>query len=583
MRAGRLVGNLGLAAGTVWEHLGDDPALLALQVSRRLPAGAVRPAARAAAQMPGVVLPAMAAVIQGRSADAGSLLSGALDTALRPRSAVRLADTAIAAGLPDLAAQLLKAAPERTAGKSGAAARLLWHQGAMTEAVQTLRDGNAAERRQGQRLASELRVFEGWAPSLAPVRGYQPRERTVLHLLTNSLPYTGSGYAQRSHSLLTAQGEQGWNVHAVTRVGYPVQVGQLGARDTDVLDGVTYHRLLPGRLPRGMAARLALQAEEVLELALRLRPAVLHTTTHFVNGAVVRAVAHALGIPWVYEVRGQLADTWASTRGPKAKNSERYARFTEREAEIMRSADAVATLGEQMLQGVLRSGVPETATVLLPNAVGGDFLTAPLSAADARRTLGLPPSGMTIGTVSSLVDYEGIDDLIRAFALLAPEHPDLACLIVGDGASAPALRTLAADLGVGERVTFTGRVPRERAHLHHQAIDVFVVPRKDLDVTRAVTPLKPVEAMACSRPVIASSLPALGELVEHGTNGYLVRPEDPAQLAEYIEYLIQDPALRDRLGRDGREHVLTRRTWHAAAQRSTALYTDLISSEGHTQ
>lgn len=574
--------NLGLAAGTVWEHLGDDPSLLALQVSRRLPAAAVRPAARAAAHLPGIVLPAMAAVIQGRSKDAESLFSGALDSALRPRSAVRLADAAIAAGLPDLAAQLLELTPGRTAGKAGATARLLWHQGAMTEAVEALQKRTGAERRQSQRLASELSVFEGWAPVLAPVRGYQPRERTVLHLLTNSLPYTGSGYAQRSHSLLKAQCEGGWDVHAVTRIGYPVQVGQLRADDTDILDGVTYHRLLPARLPRGMAARLALQAEEVLALALRLRPAVLHTTTHFVNGAVARAVANALGIPWVYEVRGQLADTWASTRGENAKDSERYARFVEREAEIMQSADAVATLGEQMLQGILHSGVPETATVLLPNAVGGDFLEAPMPAAEARRVLGLPPAGMTIGTVSSLVDYEGIDDLIRAFALLAPKHPDLACLIVGDGASAPALKTLAAELGVRERVIFTGRVPRERARLHHLAIDVFVVPRKDLDVTRAVTPLKPVEAMACARPVIASSLPALGELVEHGSNGFLVRPADPAQLADHIENLIHDPALRDRLGRHGRERVLAERTWNAAAQRSITLYADLIPSEGNT-
>ena len=82
------------------------------------------------------------------------------------------------------------------------------------------------------------------------------------------------------------------------------------------MDGIRYRRLLPSRLAPTMDARLQQQAEELLQVALEFRPSVLHTTTHFVNGLVVRAVAEALGIPWVYEVRGQLADTWAATRGP---------------------------------------------------------------------------------------------------------------------------------------------------------------------------------------------------------------------------------------------------------------------------
>ncbi|MFP3632745.1 hypothetical protein SB776_39750, partial [Burkholderia sp. SIMBA_045] len=74
-------------------------------------------------------------------------------------------------------------------------------------------------------------------------------------------------------------------------------------------------RILPSRMARTMDGRLQQQARELLEIASDFRPAVLHTTTHFVNGLVAREVAEALNIPWVYEVRGQLADTWASTRG----------------------------------------------------------------------------------------------------------------------------------------------------------------------------------------------------------------------------------------------------------------------------
>lgn len=572
MSAVSLIRNLRLAAATVLEHAGGDPAVLALQASRRLPPAAVNPAARIAAAMPGVLLPAMADVVRGNPEAARLRMLQAADAGPKGRTAVRLADVATAAGYPEVARTLLGPVPAAVRGRSAAAARLAWHGGEMTGAVEMLAGKTGAEGRFRERLASELSVFQGWEPALTPVPGYRGRSSTVLHLLTNSLPHTGSGYAQRSHSLLKAQSEQGWEVHAVTRVGYPVQVGLLNAAERDALDGVTYHRLLPAALPRGMAARLQLQAEELLTLALRLRPAVLHTTTHFVNGLVVRAVAEALGIPWVYEVRGQLADTWASTRGPEARNSERYRLFTEREAQVMRSAGAVATLGQTMLDGILSAGIPAEKTLLLPNAVGDDFLSAPLSPRDARRSLGLPVSGPVLGTVSSLVGYEGIDDLLRAFAVLAPGYPDLRCLIVGDGAAAPALKKLAIELGMGDRVVFTGRVPRHQARLHHQAIDIFVVPRKDLDVTRAVTPLKPVEAMACARPVAASDLPALAELVLNGRDGLVARPSDPAHLASRLRTLIEDPDLRARMGSAGRTKVLSERTWPSVAQRSIALY-----------
>ena len=118
---------------------------------------------------------------------------------------------------------------------------------------------------------------------------------------------------------MVAQQEAGWDVLAVTRLAYPVQVGKLLAQAGDVVDGIQYRRLLPSRLAPTMDARLQQQAEELLKVALEFRPSVLHTTTHFVNGLVVRAVAEALDIPWVYEVRGQLADTWAATRGPRPR------------------------------------------------------------------------------------------------------------------------------------------------------------------------------------------------------------------------------------------------------------------------
>ncbi|MEV7638264.1 glycosyltransferase family 4 protein [Pseudarthrobacter enclensis] len=404
---------------------------------------------------------------------------------------------------------------------------------------------------------------------------FDPVSGRVLHLLTNSLPHTTSGYAQRSHSIMLAQQEAGWDVLAVTRLGYPVQVGKLLARGADVVDGVRYRRLLPSRLAPRMDARLQQQAEELLQIVLEFKPSVLHTTTHFINGLVVRAVAEAVGIPWVYEVRGQLADTWAATRGSQARASEKYRLFEERETDVMRSADLVVTLGHAMKAKIVAAGIPAEKVLIAPNAVGGAFLKQPVDAASARRELGLAEDMLYIGTVSSLVGYEGLDDLVRAFAILAPKFPQLRLLLVGDGVEAPALREQVRALGLADKAVFTGRVPRELAPLYHQALDVFVVPRKNLDVTRAVTPLKPVEALASARPVVASDLPALREIIDNGGNGVLVPAEAPGELADAVSVLLADEERRGAMGRAGRSAVLAERTWAANARALSTRYAEL--------
>ncbi|MHA7178313.1 glycosyltransferase family 4 protein [Arthrobacter sp. Sr24] len=575
-----LLNNFTMAAGTAIYHLAEDPVVLALQVSRRLPASVVAPGARliARAFSNSTAVPALLATyISGDMQRLENKFATALTVGLSNNRARQITDVALAAHLPEWADKFL---PYALSAKRYPAtlARRKWYDGDMTGAVAALTGKRGAMGKQHRRLAGEQRIFSGWSPVLSP-NAVDPIAGRVLHLLTNSLPHTGSGYAQRSHSILLAQQEAGREVLAVTRLGYPVQVGKIMAAGEDIVGGVRYRRLIPSNLATTPDERLQQEAEELLKVALEFRPEILHTTTHFTNGLVVGAVAAALGIPWMYEVRGQLADTWASTRSADAKTSERYLAFQASEARVMQDADAVATLGAAMLQGIVAQGTPETKVVLAPNSVGGDFLSVPRTTRAAKEKLGLDPALNYIGTVSSLVDYEGIDDLVDAFALLVPEFPALRLLLVGAGTSVPALADQVSKLDLTSKVIFTGRVPRETASLYHQALDIFVVPRKDLDVTRVVTPLKPVEALASGRPVVASDLPALREIVVDNVNGALSPAGDPPSLARTLARLLRDDPLRSRLGTDGRVEVLQKRTWAANAQRYESKYAELISSK----
>ena len=566
-----------LTAQLVAEHVVDDPLQLVLQASRRLPPRARGPIGRAVeAAGAGVgrrsgwgdVVSAVGLEMQGRRTEAVARLG--IDS--RHGAVVARADAAVLLGDLEAARKLLDAVPadRRGAAWHAVAARLALHCGELDAAAAA--SDHRGTRDLHRRMAGEAAAFAGARPHLKPVPDYEPLPGRVLHVLTNSLPHTGSGYAQRSHSTLRALAAAGVHVEAVTRPGWPAQVGVPWAAREDVVDGIRYRRLTPWRLAQGAAARIDQHARMLAAEVERFRPEALHTTTHFVNAVAVQAVAEAYGLPWVYEVRGQLADTWASQRGPEAARSQRYRQFVEREAEAARSADAVVTLGATMAQRLREQGVSPEGITVCPNAVGDVFLAEPPSRRDARARLGLSENHVYVGTVSSIVDYEGLDTLLRAAALLKPTHPELRVSIAGDGAALPSLRALASELAIADRVRFPGRVARAEAPWEQASLDVFTVPRKDLPVTRAVTPMKSVEASAVGTPVVASDLPALAELVEDGVTGRLVPAEDPRAWADALAPLVTDPDLRSRLGGAGRAWAVGTRTWTANAVRYGEVY-----------
>ena len=135
-------------------------------------------------------------------------------------------------------------------------------------------------------------------------------------------------------------------------------------------------------------------------------------------------------------------------------------------------------------------------------------------------------------------------------------------LLVGDGKDKETLVETGHRLGLDDgTLIMTGRVPHDDVLRYYSLIDVFVVPRTASRVSQLVTPLKPYEAMAMERAVVVSDLPALREMVSPGETGLTFRAEDAAHLADVLGGLLDDPALRARLGRQGREWVLANRTW----------------------
>lgn len=576
-RARALVRNVALTVSTGAGHLVEDPLLFAVQLGRRMPAGVRSRAARTFGGGRGLTA-ATALWWADRPAEATTLLEGLA----RPRSRAGrrwAAEAALVLSRADLAERFMPEGPAVVRGRAA------WSRGDLSGAVDAVSVPGAgrAGARLARRYAGELVVLDpAWEPERPTVRAATPGggPLRVFHVLTNSVPHTSSGYTSRTHSVLSALVASGVEVEAATRLAYPVSVGRWRAQDVDVVDGVRYGRVLPARLPRTAPERLSTQVRMLAPRVAAFAPRVLHTTTDHTNGLVTRSLAGALGLPWVYEVRGLLEESWVARQPPvaqaAAEASERRAAWRARESELARSADHVVTLGVTLAEELRARGVAAERITVVPNGVDPAVLAEGPRARDARETLGLDRGGFWVGTVSSLVDYEGLDTMLEAVAVLRARGVDARVLVVGDGTSRAGWERRAHDLDLGGACVFTGRVARGRAATMHRALDVFAVPRRDVRVCRMVTPLKPVEAMAVGRPVVASDLPALAEIVvpsEDGVGaaarpraatGVLAPAGDVDAWADAFGALADDVDLRERLGTAGREFASTR-TWAGAA------------------
>ena len=571
----QILSNLALLSTSAARQLVEDPVLLALQGARRLSEPWRSRSARALGIGAGEheLRRALSAFIADRPDSASEALSRAV-----PRSALgrRLAaEMAIHLG----------SAERRHLDADGLSptvrARDLWSQGHLSAALSTLEalPGSGALR---ARLRSQLAMMSpGFhLPHLSPSPGWttpDPGEPLrVLHLLTSSLPHTQSGYTVRSHALLQAQSDAGIDVRAVTRIGYPVIIGRPSAQATDVVDAVTYRRLLPARTQAAPIARLTQMSRLLAREVEAFRPHVLHTTTNYVNALVTQAVARSYGLPWVYEMRGVLECTWVASRPvsqqAEALGSERFALLRAKEAEMARKADAVVVLSRVQAEDLAARGVEPGRITVVPNAVEQEVLNATrYSPEDARQRLGLPRDGLWVGSVSSLVGYEGFDVLLRAVARCRARGDDVRCAVVGDGVSRPRLMALAGELGLETSVcVLPGRVDRATALDWYQALDVFCVPRLDTPVCRLVTPLKPMTAMALGRPVVASDLPALSELTAAATNRSF-----PAGDVEALSRVLTGMASRDPLPSTPSTHQPLP-TWSGNAVRQAEIYKELV-------
>ena len=406
----------------------------------------------------------------------------------------------------------------------------------------------------------------------------------VLHVLDHSIPLH-SGYTFRTAAILREQRKLGWQTFHLTSPKHAAAAAADAPRHEETVDGLHFYRTLPAstalaHLP-GLRERALMRATEhrLLEVATRVRPDILHAHSPVLNAIPALRVGRRLGIPVAYEVRAFWEDA-AVDHGTTTEGSLRY-RLTRRlETHALRQAQHVFTICEGLRKDIVARGVAAGKVTVIPNAVDIDAFEPGGQPDEAlKNRLGL--AGATVvGFIGSFYAYEGLDLLLDALPALLQRHSDLRLLLVGGGPQDAALKAQAQRLGVTDKVVFTGRVPHVEVQRYYDLIDVLAYPRHSMRLTELVTPLKPLEAMAQGRVLVASDVGGHRELIRHGDTGWLFNAGSAEALGAAVSELLTSrhrwPALR----RAGRAFVEGERNWTASVAHYRSAFERLAPSKG---
>lgn len=393
----------------------------------------------------------------------------------------------------------------------------------------------------------------------------------VLHVLDHSVPLQ-SGYAFRTLAILEEQRRLGWETIHLTSPKH--RGADAGEED---IQGLHFYRT---PVPAGGWRTLPLlgQWSIIHDTARRLgavidatRPDIVHAHSPCLNGIAALRVASPRGIPVVYEVRAFWEDA-AVDHGTTREGNPRYLMTRALESWTLRRAAAVTTICDGLRRDILGRGLPADRVTVIPNAVNPDeFPVLTGRDGDLARRLGLGDS-FILGFLGSFYGYEGLDILLDAMPRILQIESRARVLLVGGGPDEVRLKAQVGRLGISDKVVFAGRVPHREVGRYYGLVDLLAFPRKSMRLTETVTPLKPLEAMAQGRLLIASDVGGHRELVEDGRTGYLFKPDDPEALASAVRRVLASRPSWDEIRANARQFVERERNWRMSTGRYAEVY-----------
>jgi len=230
-------------------------------------------------------------------------------------------------------------------------------------------------------------------------------------------------------------------------------------------------------------------------------------------------------------------------------------------------ADVLVTVSERVKDAVLAEGADPEKVIVLPNAADPERFRPDVDGRRVRERYAL--SGVVVGFVGGFYPWHGIDMLAAAVQRVLDLRPETQFLFVGTGKHRRHIEELKASAQYGPAITLAGPVEYTQVPEHMAAMDILTAPHA-AGPGFLGSPVKLFEYLGMGRAIVASDLEQMGQIIKHERNGLLVPPGDAEALAAAIVRLVDDVALRERLGRQARADMLERHTWDSNLQRLLA-------------
>lgn len=311
----------------------------------------------------------------------------------------------------------------------------------------------------------------------------------------------------------------------------------------------------------------------------------VHVHSYYAEAQCAQKIANKREIPFIYEHRGFIEENVMAN--PKIKDKDYFKllynkanKFKKKETEIMKKSDLIITLSNIMKKELIKRNLDANKIKIIPNCADTKSIQPQPANLELKQKLKL--SGLKIiGFIGRINGYEGIEILIRSIPYLLEQFRDLKVLLIGGGDPKYIrnLKKLSLDLNVSNYILFIGIVPHYEIKEYYSIIDIIVIPRLNLNVNRKVTPLKPLEAMAFRKLVIASNLPALRYVIIPKKTGDLFKAEDPIDLSSKIIYYLKNPEKKKVIEEFSRLYVEKYFSWETIVPKYKQLYLSLLEEK----
>ncbi len=314
--------------------------------------------------------------------------------------------------------------------------------------------------------------------------------------------------------------------------------------------------------PMGIAYRLA-------KALRKIRPDVVHTHK-YKDSFIGTLVARSLGIPYVVRIVHGLPEPFMGLRNAKmvaytAADRLMTGWFVDRVV-------AVSSDIEKVLIGMYGSN----RVSCIHNGIDLEAVRVTTSREAFRRKWQIPEDAVVIGTVGRLVPVKGHAILLDATRILQASIGNVALVLVGDGPLRKDLEANAKRLGLEKSVIFAGQ--QDQSYDFMNMMDVFVLPSLHEGI-----PMVVLEALALQRPVVATRVGGIPEVIEHGQTGFLAEPSDASSLARLLQRLVEDLPMAVSIGKAGRTRVEEKFTARTMAGKTAELYEQVLSKEIETR